>query len=324
MKKFFPYYLILWMGLACGHAFAAAPSPSPPGLGESLTGTKWKELLAQFEESVSTLSTWLEKTQAEKKQLQSDIEKLEEKTAALRRKTKNNSNVFDEIKLKGLLNDLKKELERNSALQHQWDDKQKEFEQKALSLLALYNDRIEAELASDPAADAARLDQKLSDLNVQVQKRNQVRVLLKQYQRKNDNAQSLPVASFQSLKTNDRESLQLTLDLLRDRKKEMEEQIEKCSLEEEEVKNELKLQGKMQEFLEDIHRINVDSDHPHGASKRNDLEGMVGKSQKNKLESRLAALREKAARAQQTLAQIAQLTLRIQHQMDTLNERKRK
>ena len=86
MKK--PYLILfLWAALACGLSRAATPSSGPPGSGDVFSEVKWKDVIAQFERSVFTLSEWLGKTQAEKKRLHSEIEALEQKTAALRKNT---------------------------------------------------------------------------------------------------------------------------------------------------------------------------------------------------------------------------------------------
>jgi len=179
-------------------------------------------------------------------------------------------------------------------------------------------------VAMDPPAELNRLDQKLDLLTALVQKRNQVQSLLVERRKKNDNEKLIPLSSFDPLKSHDRDNLQLTLDLFRDRKKDLTDRLEKWSLEEDQAKNEMKLQGKMQEFLEDIRQINEDSDLPRGGLKHNELEGVVGKSQKNKIEARVNDLHGKIILGQKNLAQLTELMERVQHQLDSLNERKSK
>jgi hypothetical protein len=293
--------------------------------GVELSEQQWKIVLIQFEDSVLSLSKWLEKNQQESKKLQIEIGVLERKTESLRSATGKNINVIDEIRLKNILNELKEKLEKNSTLQREWDVKQKDFEQKSLSLLALYNDRIKTELESpDNASEPAGLDSKLNRLADLLQKRNLVQNLLKQYQKKNSDEKLLPVTSLSSLETDDRERLQLTMDLFQDSKREIEDGLEKLSLEEDEIKNELNLQGKMQDFLEDVHRVNEDSDLSNGSLKQNELEGMVGINKKEKLEKRLEDVDNKINRDQKTLGQITRFMDGIQKKMDLLDERKRK
>jgi hypothetical protein len=306
-----------------GFAESQTPVPLSQGVGVTMTNGQWKIVIAQFEDSVFSLSGWLAKGKAEKKKNQDEIAKLEKKIASLREDTSKNSNVFGEIRLKGLLNDLKEKLQENSAFQRQWDEKQKEFEQKALSLTTLYNDRIELGLESaDPTDRSPRLHFEIIELASFIQKRNQILSLLKEYERENDQEKPAPVVSLNSLKTNDRENLQLALDLLRDRKKELEERMEKLALEEDEIKNELKLQGKMQEFLEDIHQMNEDSNFPRGNLKRNDLAGVAGKNQKTKLGNHLAEVRGKMVQGQKRLTQINQLLDQVERQIDSSTARK--
>ena len=310
------FCLCVWLagGLVLG---AATPVPSSPASGVSLTGTQWEKVISDFETSVTSLAEGLENGRSQLRRLQSEIEDLEGKIAKLREGSAQNINVLDEIRLKGLLNDLKDKLEKKSDLQHQWDGKQGEFEQKALSLVSLYNDRINLVLANaDLSADSSRLPSEVNNLAVLIQKRNRIQALAKQYQAKSEGEESVENSSLETLKTGDRESLLLALDLIRDRKKEQEEQLEKWSIEEEEIRNELKLQGKMQEFLQDIQRMNDDSSFPHGSLKRNDLEDVAGKKERARLEARLNELHGLIARAQGSLAQLNGLMTQVQDKLN--------
>ena len=310
------FFLFAWLA-AAGTGAAPTPGPSSPASSATLTGPQWEKVIADFESSVSALSQWLENARSQLRQLQSEIEGLERKIAKLRQGPSENINVLDEIRLKGLLNDLKDKLEKKSDLQHQWDEKQGEFEQKALSLVSLYNDRINFVLANaDLTADTVRLPSEVNNLAGLIQKRNHIQTLVKQYQAKPEGEPSVETSPLESLKSGDRESLLLALDLIRDRKKDEEEQLEKWSIEEEEIRNELKLQGKMQEFLEGIQRMNDDSSFPHGSLKRNDLEDVAGKKEKAKLEARQNELRGLIARAQAALTQLDGLMAQVQDKLN--------
>lgn len=318
MKK---YAIVLFFSLLAGvgpppHLLGAS---SAPDSGVTLTDQQLKSVIAQFEDSVLTLSKWLENCKTERKSLDDEIEKLKGKIGELRQATQNGSNVFDDIRLKGLLNDLKDKLEKNSALQHEWDEKQKEFEQKALSLISLYNDRIDSDLEStNPASEPSLLAFKLNEVAALVQKRNHAQFLLSQYQKKDEAQAALAEPSLGTLKTGDRESLALALDLIRDRKTDLEGQLEKWSIEEDEVRNELALHGKMQEFLDDIQRMNEDSNFPHGSLKRNDLGDMAGNKEKVRLETRLNELQGMVEKGQKTLGRLTELMTKIQNRLDSL------
>ena len=271
------------------------------------------------------LSNALEKDQTDLNLLQKNIEMQENKIEEIRQSNQNGSNVFDEIRLKSLLNDLKDNLEKNSDFQHRRDDQQKEFEQKALSLIALYNDRIESELQPDGVSlGSSAIQLKLDSLASLIQKRNHIQLLLKKYKIKTSNIESLPIASLNSLKTNDRESLQLTQDLIQDRKKALDEQLEKWSIEEDEIKNELKLQGKMEEFLDGIRRMNEDSDFASGNLRQNDLGNVTGGKERSKLKFRLNQIQTQIQQGQESMAQLNQLMEKIQNQLVILGEGKSK
>lgn len=325
MKKGFGLFFIVGVWALAASAWPQTVMPTASSDRPALDDAKWKKVVAQFEESVSSLSAWLKNCQTEGKSLQTDIEKLEEKIAKLREKNKDGSGVIDEFRLKGLLNDLKDKLEKNADLQHQWDDKQKEFEQKAMSLVSLYNDRIDSDLQkNDASTQPSRLNSTFNELVSLIQKRKQTLELIKRYQKKTSSETQLPLTSFKDLKPGDKEGLLLTLDLIRDRKKGVEEQLEKWSIEEDEVKNELKLQGKMKDFLEDIQRMNEDSSFPHGSLKRSDLGDVTGDKEHKKLQTRLNDLQQKIDSDQITLTQINQLMANVQNQLDALAERDKK
>jgi hypothetical protein len=331
MKRLFSIFFLFFCFLGPpGWGWASTPTPvtpkSEPPVAVIDISDSAKELsVTRLEEEVSVLVEWLEKKQVERKSLQETIEKFQEKAATLRQEIQKNPNVLIEIRLKSLLNNLKEKLEQNSGLQHQWDSQQTEFEQKSLALVALYNAQIQKELeTTDSATNPAQADSRLGDLTVLVKKRNRLQALLVIYQKKTENEKNLPAVPVGSIETHDKESLLLTLDLLHDRKKDLEGEMAKWSREEEEIRNDLKLQAKMQEFLEDIQKMNEDSDFPHGRLKRKDLEGIVGKNQKGKLSGRLNETHEKLSQGEKTLAQIAELMTRVQRKLDAFNERKRK
>ncbi len=322
MKSLF--LLLFISGLAPPDLSYSQEFPLPESsTGVNLSDTQWKTASEQFEKSVMDLSNILEKCRTDLNLLQVKIDHLETKITEIRQNTQKGSNVFDDIRLKGLLNDLKDDLERSADLQHRWDDSQKEFEQKSLSLIALYNDRIEGELQLDGGPlGPPTLQAKLDSLSLLIQKRNHIQLLLKKYPQKETNTESLSIASLNSLKTNDRESLQLTLDLIQDRKKNLGEQLEKWSIEEEEIKNELKLQGKMQEFLEGIRRMNEDSDFPSGNLRKNQLGNVADGKERGKLETRLNQIQSLIQHGQESLARLDQLMVKIQNQLESMRERK--
>jgi hypothetical protein len=291
---------------------------------ENLTDKQWGSVFKQFEDSVLSLASELGLLISKEKNLQSDIKELQMRTKDLREKTKDDTNVFDEIRLKSLLNDLKQKLEENSEVARQIDEQQKALEQKTLSLISLYNDHIETSLKGlKVSSDSTVLDQRINDLAQTIQKRTEMETLLKKYQPRESMDNIPPISSISSIERNDKESLQLNLDLYRDRKKDIEDKLEKWTLEQDEVRNELKLQDKMQEFLENIQKINEDSDFPRGSIKRSDLEGVAGKNQGNKLSSRLNELQSNIDHGKILLTQIIKLIEKAQNQIANINVREK-
>ncbi|HJT24211.1 MAG TPA: hypothetical protein VJ873_06520, partial [bacterium] len=194
MKKVFAFLLagVFWAGWS--PSWPQANPPSAASARPALDDAQWKKVVGEFEGSVSTLSKWLENCQNDLRNLQTDIENLEKKIAKLREKNRDGSGMIDEFRLKGLLNDLKEKLEKNSDLQHQWDDKQKEFEQKAMSLVSLYNDRIDSDLQSaDLSPQPSHLNLTFNELVLLIQKRNQTLELIKRYQKKAVGEAPLPL-----------------------------------------------------------------------------------------------------------------------------------
>lgn len=293
-----------------------------PSEGVSLSSGQWLQVQDRFEKEIAVLLTWLEKYESHKKTLTANISDLQNQTARLRTETMQESNVFKEIHLKQLLNELRDRLQENSDLDHEADLKQKDIEQKCLSLIELYNSRIEMELeAGEGTPTPTQLDQKVNHLTELARKRNQLQTLLKQY-RKNEAPEKLAsIGSLASYKTNDRENLQLTLDLFKDRQKNLQDQLGKWSLEMEGLRNELKLQGEMKDFLSDIQSLNADSNFAQGHLKQGDLEFLSADSQKKKISIRLLELQEKMADGQKLLAQINQLLSKTQSRLDALDGR---
>jgi hypothetical protein len=296
------------------------------GASESVTlsGAQWTAVQSRFEKDVAALIAWFETDEKRKKDLRLEISDLQDKTGQLRDETRDQSNLFKEIRLKELLNKLKDKLEENSNLDHEADLKRKEFEEKSLSLIDLYNGRIEFELESgETNIPPDQLKSKVDRLSDLARQRNRIQVVLDQYGQRDDKEKLGSVGKVFSAKTDDRETLQLTLDLFKDRQKNLQEQMEKWSLEVDSLRNELRLQGEMKDFLKDIQDMNANSNFPQGNLKQEDLEFLSGDSQKKKLFLRLNDVEQKILRGQKLLAQIEQLSAEVQGRLGTLSEDKK-
>jgi hypothetical protein len=323
MKRIFLVFILLALGMASWprSGYSALSSPSE---GVTLSEPEWTAVQTRFENDIEVLIKWFETYKISKNNLTFTISELQNKSAELRDETRNESNLFKEIHLKELLNKLRDKLEENSDLDHAAELKQKELEENCLSLIDLYNGRIEFELeSSEVNSTPAQLKVKIDKLCVLARQRNRIQTVLNQYGQKENNEKLGSVEEMFSEKTNDRETLQLTLDLFKDRQKSLQDQIEKWSLEIDSLNNELKLQGEMKGFLKDIQDINADSNFPQGNLKQEDLEFLSGDSQKKKLFVHLNEVQAKIAHGQKLLARIEQLSAEIQTRLDRLGEDKK-
>lgn len=323
IKRFFLSFILLTLGISF---WPQRGDSALSGLSEGVTLSEpqWTAVQSRFEKDVAALIVWFETYENRKKDLTLEISDLQDKTTHLRDETRDQSNLFEEIRLKELLNKLKDKLEENSNLDHEADIKRKEFEEKSFSLIDLYNSRIEFELGSDETnVPPDKLKSKVDLLSDLAHQRNRIQVVLDQYGQRDDKEKLESVGNFFSTKSNDRETLQLTLDLFKDRQKNLQEQIEKWSLESDSLRNELRLQGEMKDFLKDIQDMNANSNFPQGNLKQEDLEFLSGDSKKKKLFLRLNDVEQKILRGQKLLAQIEQLSVEVRGRLETLNEDKK-
>jgi hypothetical protein len=322
-KKFFFTFIFITLGV-CFWPLSRSVAESSPSEGLTLSTVQWSAVQSRFENDIAVLIVWLEKCENRKKVLALEISDLQNKTSQLRAETREQANLFKEIRLKELLNDLKDKLQENSTEDRDANLKQKDFEQKCLSLIDLYNSRIEIELESGEVnAAPAQLDAKVNQLSVLARKRNRIKVILKQYRKKEDSEKLTAVGTLSTLKTDDKETLQLTVDLFKDRQKSLQEELEKWNLELDGIKNELKLQGEMKDFLKDIQNMNTDANFPQGNLKQEDMEFLSGESKKKKLASRLNEVEQKILRGQKVLAQIDELLTKVQTRLDSLSKREK-
>lgn len=292
--------------------------------GVTLSEAQWTAVQSRFGKDIAALIAWFETYENRKKDLALEISDLQDKTAHLRDETRDQSNLFKEIRLKELLNKLRDKLEENSNSDHEADLKRKEFEEKSLSLIDFYNNRIEFELGSGEANVLPdQLKSKVDQLSDLARQRNRIQVVLDQYGQRDDKEKLGSMGKVFSTKTDDRETLQLTLDLFKDRQKNLQEQIEKWSLELDSLRNELKLQGEMKDFLKDIQDMNANSNFPQGNLKQEDLEFLSGDSQKKKLFLRINEVQQNILRGQKLLAQIGQLSAEVQERLKPSREDKK-
>lgn len=301
-------------------AQSATPLPSV-GPSSGLSSVQWEDAYDRLEAEFILQTTSLTGLQKEMIREQQEMHDLDSQVAKLRHGK--DPGVFDQIRLNHLLNDLKDRLEKNAILQRQWTDCQKEHQQKGLSLISLLNDRIEGLLEMMGTSSSA-LAINLTTLSKLAQKRRQIQETLQRFESKKERSVDPPLSAFRSLGMNDLESLEMTLDLLKERQKALEEENQRLSLEASGIQDELKLQKKMQDFMVGIKRMNQDSGSPPEGFERSHLSGLYSEKNTEKLNNRLEQIQMSLSRNRSTGDQINQLISNVQERMNSLKERKLK
>jgi hypothetical protein len=301
-----------------GWALSQDMSSAPAGESVTLLAPdQYATLMARFEKETLVEVVKLESIKTGQEKLQSQIQNLEAKVQILRSNNRISLNVFEDAKLKSCLGDLQEKLEENSQLEKQFQQARGEFEQKALSLLSFYNDWIDANMVPPSNPSPASLDERLNALILVAKKRAKLQYLLENYHSSEEKEPFFKSSDFNNLDPHDMEGRRLAMELLRDRKKTLGDRVDRLSLEEDEVRNEIKLQSKMRDFLEDIQRMNEDSSFPRGSLRRNDLQSYMGKNSHNTLEGRLAALEKEILQGRQMMVQINSSITRLEGAPDT-------
>jgi predicted nucleic acid-binding Zn-ribbon protein len=315
-------YSLFIFSIVITFVFAQSASP-PPSSGPSngLSSLQWEAAYDRLEAEFILQTTALTGLQKEMIKEQEEMHGLDSQVAKLRHGQ--DPGVFDQIRLNHLLNDLKDHLEKNAVLQRQWTDSQKEHQQKGLSLISLLNDRIEG-LLEMTGTNSSALTTNLTTLSKLAQKRRQIQETLQRFESKKERSVDPPLSAFRSLGTNDLESLEMTLDLLKERQKALEEENQRLSLEANGIQGELKLQKKMKDFLIGIKRMNQDSGSPPEGFERSHLSGLYSGRNPEKLSGRLEQIQMFLSRNRSTGDQINHLISNVQERMNSLKERKLK
>ncbi len=289
-------------------AAGARPDDSAVPVSQAQTQTAFEDL----EKEVWNTRLDLAASQEEIQKLRGTIAGLQEKLSLLRRESGNNPGVFQVLRQKMLLSELEPHLERMALLERERKRKKADFSQKALSLLALYNRRIEAEL--NPLDARVPLMEKIHRLQVLGQKRSHLLNLLDDLSGQTVPGKDRAFDDFKGVTVNDPKGRRIVLELLEERRKELLAQSGKLDAQEQEIREQLRLQKKMNDFLMGIERLNESADFPHSSLKRNDLQGVSDKNQTIKLESKLQEIQGIRAATERTRKQVDQFIQRLSPQ----------
>jgi hypothetical protein len=227
--------------------------------------------------------------------------------------------------LKGVLGELKRALERQAGLERRADEQGKVYEEKALSLAALYNDRVERLLGSakaftDPQASESVLDEILRLTRRRTAALEAVDALRLGLRRPGDGVArggAAPLPDLAALPVKDRQNLNLARGLLLDRRSEIQERLDRFQLEEDEILRQLDLQQRMRELLEDPSR-------PAGMdeTRRRGLERLTGRRERERWENRLLELRRKREKDQVNLLQVEHHLENIEYRLKRMGRGK--
>ena len=305
---------LLLIALMAFPPMGAAGAPAPAAIGTQEGG-----ILLKFEKEVEAVSGRYGKLRGETQALAAQVEGLQTEAEKLRDETRTQGNVLKEAQLKGALGDLQKCLERQAKMERQLEELRRTYEEQVLSLAALYNDRLETLLESVKGFTDPQVSESTLDEVVRLTRRRSEALDVVDNLRKGGKTPASPVLpDFNSLPTQDRESLNLARGLLLDRQSEIQERLERYSLEEDEIRRQLDLQDRMRELLEDpLHPTGLDPDQ------RNRLEHLAGKRERDRWETRLLDIRKKREKDQVTLLQVQHYLVNIQYRLGRLDRRGR-
>ncbi len=305
---------IAWVSEAANAAgLAQTPVPSFEQIPSSQV-REWEQSIQTFEKAVSDQAKDLAKNEDRRGKLHGEIEKLEVKTTALR--NQNTLNLFDQLRLKKMLNDLQGELEAESSLKQQWRDLLESFEQKSLSLLSLYDEEIGRQL------DATTGDQskgQLGALTETARKRQALQTLIDRFPEASVDERMPPLSLLEKTDNQTAGNLSTTLDILQQREKQLEEKIEKADVRAAELGQEVDLQSKMRDFLSDVRKMNEDSSVPRESLNQGDLQTLESQTQDSNFQKEIEADQKQKVKDQSDLAQVRQYIQAVQAQIQNLS-----
>jgi hypothetical protein len=277
---------------------------------------EWEQSIQMFEKDVSGQAQELVKNEDRRNKLKAQIEKLEVKTTALR--NQNNLNLFDQLRLKKMLNDLQGVLETESDLEQQWRQSLEAFEQKSLSLLSLYNEEIGRQLDTTTGDQS---ENRLNALIEMVRKRQALQGLIDRFPEASADEKMPSLSLLARANNQTMENLSTTLDILQQREKDLVAKVEKADVRAAELGQEVDLQSKMRDFLSDVRKMNEDSSFPRESLNRGDLQTLQSQTQDSNFEREITAGQKQKVKDEADLAQVRQYIQVVRSQMQNLSGR---
>ncbi|MGH7739888.1 MAG: hypothetical protein ACREL1_07055, partial [bacterium] len=225
--------------------------------------------------------------------------------------------LLDQLRLKKLLNDLQEKLRAESALEHRLETSLSAFEQKSLSLLALYNQEISNQLEA-PADD--RTGHRLDAVIEIVRKRQALQHLIDRFPEVSKGEKMPPLSLLEKSGARSEEDLSTTLDILRQREKRLRGNIEKAEVREAEWNQEIALQSKMKDFLSDVRKMNEDSTFPRDSLNRGDLKTLENQSEDSAFQTEIQTSEKQKEKDKKDLVQVGDYIQIIQSKLQALQK----
>ncbi len=305
-------------------AFAAntvLPSGTIPRSIPTADYLKIDAYLGRFEKQVTELAARLSRMNEEMAKLQKESERLKEESSILRGKLESSSSLLVEARLKALLNTLRGKLEAQTDGENRREALRGEFEEAALSLMSLYNDSIEREITSTEAfVNPAGSEKGVNTLVDLARKRSKLQSLIELHRKSPTSSsavsQKAPLEDLPPLK--DRESVMLAIRLLKDRRVELETRQEESALKENEILQEIRLQERMREFMEDIAHLRDNTAYPSAGGKLGDLGWMQGRDRISHLRKRHQEILRQREKDQTALIQLDAYLDQMNYQLNQL------
>jgi transcription elongation GreA/GreB family factor len=202
-----------------------------------------EEILVRFEKDVDSLAEELNHLAEHRRDLTRLGERLQAEAETFRRETQTHPNMLKEMHLRSVLGDLKTNLEQRAEEGRHEEEQHRTFEEQVLSLVVLYNDRVESQLVAFRSnhRDGNRMTEATEILGLIGRRETlQRKAETLRVGRHPQGSDQFPDRA--AFGVTNHENLLLAKGFLEDRVTELSEQIERANLEEMELHRQAKLE----------------------------------------------------------------------------------
>jgi uncharacterized protein (DUF1330 family) len=210
-----------------------------------------EQILSRFEKDVNDLAVELNRLAARRKELSRQGDALQGNVEELRRETQAHNNMLKEARLRSLLGELKSNLEQRAEEGRRGEEQHRTFEEQVLSLMVLYNDRIENLLGQiKPSEKGTPPESCIREILGVISRRERIQLKAESIRLGAEQRRMGRFPLLLDASAMDRENLLLARGFLKDREAQLLEQIERSSLEEMEIHRQIKLETRVRNTIE--------------------------------------------------------------------------